>query len=494
MSLIYANDVLPKGLLEERWAASWAASAGRRSMAKKKLAIYDEDWLGMVLNKLRERFPNPDLCSYVQKFATRSPNLARAVVDAIAVCYENGVLRTLRGADEKTARAFTEVVAESGIHRLGNAINARAFLCGPTGVSPHLDQRGRLALDIVTPDRYDLEHDGDNIDAALWLHGNTWIEIGPDSWRYFSPSGELVKVVPHGAAACPLVPFVAAENVSDFWNTSLHAGLLDATLEVAVKKAHGLYVQQVSANKLTVVNGDIEDIGALQSLGEFALPLHLNAATGEAGVSVVDRSIDPTPNWGDISRIISDAVAVYGISPSEVTGFSTNNNEWGSLAIKIRSERLSKLRNKSVPWLAAAERRLWPIVCDLIRSSGHRHAKALPPGSEAADMLRVSFDAIADADEVKKRIEALEMGLSHGLGSASEFERRLRPELQPDEVQEIIDARLEEYAARNKFLATHNTPADASTAGKPLDAQQGREGGLISGEVRRSDSQQKPAA
>lgn len=462
-------------------------------MARKKLAIYNENWLGMVENKLKERFPNPELFSFVKRFATRSPNLARAVVDAVAVCYENGVLRSLRGASDQTARAFSEVVAESGIHRIGNAINARAWLAGPCGVGPHLDQRNRLALDVITPDSYDLERDGENVDAGLWLHGHTWIELGPDAWRYYTMDGELVKVVPHSVGACPLVPFVAAENLSDFWNTSLHAGLIDATLEVAVKKAHGLFVQQVSANKLTVVNGEIEDIGALQSLGEFALPLVINASRNEASVSVLDRAVDPAPNWGDISRIISDAVAVYGISPSEVTGFNTSNSEWGSLAIKIRSERIGKLRNKQVVWLAEAERRLWPLALDLLRGSTHRHAKVLPPGNEAADMLRVSFADTADADEIRKRIEAFEMGLSHGLTSATELMRRLRPELQPDEVREIIDANLEEYAARNEFLASRNAPADASTSGKPLAAQQGGEGGLISGESRRIDAQ-PPAA
>ncbi len=491
MSLIYTNDSAPLGLLKERWAASWSASAGRREMARKKLAIYNEDWLGMVQNKLKERFPNPELYSFVQRFATRSPNLARAVVDAVAVCYENGVLRSLRGASDQLTRAFSEIVAESGIHRIGNAINARAWLAGPTGVSPHLDQRIRLALDVLTPDTYDLEHDGDNVDAGLWLHGNVWIELSADGWCYYSMSGELVKAVPHSAGACPLVPFVAAENLSDFWNTSLHAGLIDATLEVAVKKAHGLYVQQVSANKTTHVAGTLEDIAGLQSLGEFALPF----VTGEdVKVNVIDRAVDPTPNWGDISRIISDAVAVYGISPSEVTGFNTSNSEWGSLAIKIRSERIGKLRNKQVVWLAEAERRLWPLACSLLRGSTHRHAKVLPPADEVAEMVRVSLADTADAGDVRKRTEAFEMGLSHGLTSATELMRRLRPELQPDEVAEIIDANLEEYAARNEFLASRNAPADASTSGKPLDAQQGRQGGLISGEVRRSDAQQSPAA
>lgn len=476
---------MPKGALE-KWSASWAASAGRRAIASRKLRLLNEDWLGLVHQKLQERFPNPELCGFVTKFATRSPNLALAVTAAIGGApYETGVLRTLRGASESVARAFADVVAETGFNRRAIAVAQRAWLAGPTGVSPALDRRNRVALDIVTPDTLDLERGGEYVDAALWLHGGTWIEVDAMAWRYYGLDGKLIREVPHSVGECPLVPFVAGETVGDFWQSAAHAGLIDGTLEAAVLKAHGTYVQQVSANKLTHIDGKLEDMAGLQNIGEFALPVVSEDGTT---INVIDRAVDPAANWGCIARTVADAVAVYGINPAEVTGHIANNSEWGSLYLKVRSERMFKLRNKQVEFVAASERKLWESVAATVRNSTHRHSKVMPPPDEIAEMLRLSFASTASNEEVEARFKALEAGLSHGLTSASEVLRRLRPELSPDEVTEIIDANLEEYAARNKFLATHNAPADASTAGKPLAEQQGRQGGLLSGLVRSTDS------
>lgn len=476
------TNLSPKGALAAKWSASWSASAGRRLIAERKLRILREDHQGLILQKLQERYPNPELYSFVSRFVTRAPNLVLAVVSAIGgVVYDNGVLRTLRGASPELARAWREIVNECGINSLASAIGQRAWLAGPTGVSPHLDRRGRLALDVITPDVLELERTGKYVDSALWLHNSsTWVEMDDQAWRYYDARGRMFKEVPHSAKECPLVPFLAGENLSDYWQSSAHSGLVDKCLEVSVLSAHGTYVQQVSANKITHIDGDIEDFASLQNLGEFALPL-----IGTGTINIEDRAVDPSPNWGMISRAISDAVSVYGISPTEVTGFNTSTSEWGSLAIKIRSERIGAQRNKQIEFIADSERRLWSVVVALLRDSEHRHAKLLPPPDEVSDMLRLSFAETADPEEIKARIAAMEAGLSHGLTSALETQMRLRRELGEDEAQEIMDERLEAYARRNAFLAHNNLPSDARLMGKPLDAQQGREGGLISGEVRR---------
>lgn len=477
------TNLSPKGALAARWSASWAASAGRRLTADRKLRILREDHQGLILQKLQERIPNPELFSFVSRFVTLAPNLVLAVVSAIGgSVYDNGVLRKLRGASPELARAFGEIVNECGINSLASAIAQRAWLAGPVGIGPHLDRRGRLALDIVTPDVLDLERTGKYVDAALWLHkSNTWIELDSEEWRYYDARGKLTRNIPHGAKECPLVPFLAGENLSDYWQTSAHSGLVGKCLEVSILNAHGTYVQQVSANKLTHIDADnVEDMAALQNIGEFALPV-----VGEADIKVIDRSVDPAPNWGMISRAIADAVSVYGISPTEVTGFNTSTSEWGSLAIKIRSERIGAQRSKQIEFIADSEQRLWPVVVGLLRKSEHRHADLLPPPDEVAEMLRLSFAETADPEEIKARIAAMEAGLSHGLTSALETQMRLRREMSEVEAQELMDERLEAYARRNAFLARNNLPSDASLMGKPLDAQQGREGGLISGEVRR---------
>src|SRR5688572_18492019 len=133
----------------------------------------------MVVDLIRDRLQNPEVASYVQKFASRSPNLLRAVVDAIAVSYQRGCRRELRGLGETAAKAFADIVAESGIDRKANGLNAKAWL-SPVIVSPHLDTRGRLALDMITSDLCDVQRDGDYLAGVLWRSGGTWIELTED--------------------------------------------------------------------------------------------------------------------------------------------------------------------------------------------------------------------------------------------------------------------------------------------------------------------------
>lgn len=441
----------------------------------------------MVKARIEARFANRQLSDDISLFATKSPNLAKAVVDAVAVPYSRGCQRELKGASEQVAKAFAEVVAESGIVKKGNGLAARAWFLGPTIVSPHIDTRDKLAVDVLTPDTFDLKMDGPYVEAVLWLAGGTWIELDATAWRYWSMEGDLEKTVAHSTGVCPAVPFIGIDNSNDFWCSSEHTGLVDASLDCAYKMAFGLYSRQVSSNKLVVVQGELKDMPAGQSLGHPALPIYTRAHPSEADVKMIDRSVPAGDHLAEIAAIIALAVSVYGLPPGEISGVA-NNNDWGNLTIAVRGERLGALRDRQVPWLKSSELELWPMVADLIRGSSHRHAKILPPGKEVRDMLKVSFPDLAQPKDVLERIQALEAGLPHGLASAEDWMLAARPELTRVEVQEEIAANLKTYADRNEALASRNAPADASQAGNTLAQHQGREGGIESGVVRNEES------
>ena len=107
----------------------WPAGAARRSAAERKLKVYAEDHLGIVRAALDAYLGGGQVAVDVKRFATRSPNLAKATTDAIAVAYRSGCARELRGAPPEQARAFADIVAESGIDRRAAGVNAR-FLEG----------------------------------------------------------------------------------------------------------------------------------------------------------------------------------------------------------------------------------------------------------------------------------------------------------------------------------------------------------------------------
>lgn len=484
-----SSDKSPAGPLADRWP-TWADGRTRRALAATKLLLYKEDHLGLVLQHISHRLGDHELISYVSKFASRSPNLFKAVVDAVAVAYSRGCQRELRGATEPVQRAFADIVAESGIDRLGNGINARAWALGPTILSPHLDVRNRLRMDVITPDACDVRLSGGYLEALLWRIGSTWIELDAEAWRYYTARGELERVVEHSAGVCPAAVFSASDNSTDWWSSTDHQGLVDASLDVGYKMALGLYYRQVSGNKLLVVKGNLEDIPPGQSLGHPALPLFLRGSPSETDVSLLDRNIPASDHLEEIAAIIALAVSVYGIPPGEISTGTSAQSGWGGLTIAVRGERLGALRDKQVPFLRASELELWPLACDLIRGSSHRHARILPPGDEAREMLRVSFPDLASAEDILHRIEAMKAGLPYGISSPADFMLASRPELTRSDVNELRASNLAEYLDSIEPLVSRNIPAEAPAAdgAQTIAQQQGAVGGQKSGQIRNEES------
>lgn len=489
----YDNSPAPRGALADRWP-EWVAGRDRRASAALKLSVYEENHLGLILQRIANRVSgDPDTAKYISRFALRSPNLTKAVTDTVAVPYRRGARRELRGVSESVAKAFTEVLTESGIDRKAEGINARGWIAGPISVSPHLDKRNRLALDTQSPDQIELRFSsmgGSEPEAALWLAGATWIELDEQAWRYYNLAGELTMTVPHAVGECPLVPFVSFDNTSDFWTRTAHSGLIDATLEVSFQLASMLYVREVSSNYLTVVNGDISKLPGGQTMGHHGVPVYTNATPQETKIEVHNRIVPAKDYLEVIGAIITTAVSDEGIPPGSVKMVGSNS-DWGNLTVAVEGSRLGTLRDKQVKWLVNSERNLWPLAIDLIRGSTHRHARILPPSDEIRDMLRVTFPDLAEPKDEIASIEAMVAGLPYGLTTPVDYIRARRPELTGAEAEEEVQKNLAVYINVIEPLVNRNVPKDAANADgyQTLPQKQGREGGIASGESRNEESE-----
>lgn len=484
------------GELAKRWP-TWAQGEPRRAAAVRKLLFYVEQHLGLVRQHIGRRIQDDNVRDLVIDFGTRVNNLVRSVVEAIAVAYSRGVRRKLQGLGEGASQAFAALVDESGIGRLGWSLNQLSWLLGPVFVGPCLVD-GRLVLDVVTPARSDVQRiDPETLRSAVWRVRRDWIELDAEGWRYFDEKGEELKYEPHAVGRVPLAIFRCdsylgfadlgdgADAEGGWWTASEHAGLVDASLEVAYKQAFGLFIRQNGSNKLTVINAALEGIPAGQTIADPMRPLVLFDPNVTNPVQVFDRTVDPSQTLGEIAAIVSAAVQRYGIPPSEIT-YENSNANWGTLSIAVRGDRLALLRDKQVPWLLRGERQLWPMVADFIRGSTHRLARQMPPGDELVDALQVSFPDLADPKDTKASIEALQAGLALGLDSATDFLMRRRPELTYEEAEAERHANIDDYAKGIEMVASRNIPADDAGRGVQSVAQiQGREGGRISGDIRR---------
>lgn len=476
------SELTLKGELADRWPG-WTAGETRRKSAGIKLGIYTEQYRPLLLDYINTVLGPGKVTEMIKKFALRSPNLLRSVTDSVAVSYQRGCARELFGLGETAADAFASIVAESGIDRLQNGINARSWLSGPVLTCAKLDSRNRLAFDVVNSDRFDIDRDGDYVDRALWYSQGTFIELTSEGWVYWNQDGEIVKMVPHSAGACPAVPFTSIDNTDDYWSSSDHAGLVDVTFFVGYKCAAGAYVSEVSSNMLTVVVTDLEKLPSGQKLGHHALPIELPMGSK---VDVHDRIVPPTHYLSEISAHIAMAISAEGIPPGSVT-MQANQGEWGNLAIAVEGSRLGVLRDRQVPHLRRHELELWPLVCQYLRGTSHKLAKKLPDASECRDALRISFPDLSSAKDALERINVLKAGLPLGITSVAEFMIASRPELTRSSSREEQQRNLKDYIDVIDPLVTRNVPADAGNGEgyQTISQQQGRDGGTASGEARR---------
>ena len=269
------------GTLGARWSG-WATSSQRRLSAGRKLAIYSEAHLPLVEAKITKMLGGGQIAADICRFAHRSPNVLKAVADAIAVAYRSGCTRSLLDASPEVARAFADIVTESGITRKAARLNAASWVAGPHFVSPYMSSRGRLALDIIGPNRLDAEMDGEDVERVLWQQGNAFVLLDAAGWTYFDAKGNETGFEGHAVGVAPVVPFVAFDGGEDWWATAAHDGLADTTITCSYKLALGLYVQQVNPKKQLVITGQLEKTPKGQVLGHPVQPVLLPEGTAQA--------------------------------------------------------------------------------------------------------------------------------------------------------------------------------------------------------------------
>lgn len=477
------------GTLGARWSG-WATSSQRRLSAGRKLAIYSEAHLSLVEAKITTMLGGGQIAADICRFATRNPNPLRAVANAVACAYRSGCTRSLLDASPEVARAFADIVTESGIARKAARLNAASWVAGPHFVSPYMSSRGRVALDIVGPGRLDAEMDGEDVVRVLWQEGDKYVLLDAAGWTYFDSKGNETGFEGHTVGVAPVVPFVSFDGGEDWWATTAHDGLAETTITCSYMLARGSYVQQVNSKPQLVISGPLEKTPKGQVLGHPVQPVLLPEGTA----SVLDLTVDPQRYLSEINSRLALAISEEGLPPGSIT-MVASNSDWGSITTSVEGPRLAVHRDKQVPWLIAAELQLWPLVADLVRGSVHKHARTIPPGDEVRDMLRVSFPDLSSGDEQLKRIQVMQAGLPYGLSSPVDVPLAARPELTRDEVDETQKANLAAYIERIKPLVERNIPGQAPDAPghQTIAQQQGREGGIASGETRAANAAQENA-
>lgn len=474
----------------------WELHKDRRAAAAVKLELYRGLYRDRVKRMVRDRVGDQDAAALVAKAVNAAHGLAGSVTDACCVVYQRGATRELRGVGPEAERAFADLVIETGFPEWSITWNQLSWFVGPIVLAPYIQPvRGkpRLGLCAMTADRTEARRTPgapDVIEAVVWQRDDgVLVMLDGEAWSYWTEDGERLDAdAPHGLDYCPAAalrsrPWIAG----DWWGALDHQGLQDATLELSFRHALALYLRQQTAVPPVVVVAPVAAVPGEQAIGGVR-PVYFNANPGEVSVKTLDRNVPVADLIAEMAGIVDAATSRYGLPSSAVT-FRNDSTNWGALSLAMTPGALALQRDAQAPWLRRSERTLWPIVADVVRASPHRHARAMPPADETDGAQRIIFPDLGDPDEQIKRLDVFERALKHGLANAVDLELQRRPEMTRAEVEELIAANLDFYAARLEELARRNVTMDPERGVQSIAELQGRLGGQTSGAVRRGDEQ-----
>lgn len=488
-----------KGPLFDTWGAEIEGGEDRRLASRARLDAYQGQFVDHVRSLIPGRVRDKESAAEISKFVTATHNLAACAVEAVNVAYRQGCRRSLKSDDAAAVRAFHDLVAESGLPAMAPNLAAISWISGPVLLLPTVQVvRGvpRLRVESVTADAFEVKRagPGDEVDAALVFRPDgSFLVVDGTRHAYYDPDGYPLAGGAfdreHGCAWCPVSIFRARRGL-DFWGAADHRELIDGTHEIAYLWALGRWVRTQTQAPLTAITGPEDKIPKLQAIGHPSRPLVLAGIPAQFDVKVLDRTTDPEKYLAEIRALAAACVQRVGLPPGAVSLVS-NSSEWGTLAVAMTPAALANQRDRAVPFLRAAEVDAWSTAAEVVRASGHPAARALPDAAAFASALRVAFPDLNDADEQAKRTAALKERLPLGLANPIHELMAQRPELSPEDAAEELQENLRNYIDVIVPLVERNAPADPGPArGVETLAQiNGRQGGQVSGEVRRAASE-----
>lgn len=451
--------------------AAWPVdplAARRKASALKRLRILQEDFRDSVLERIRETHMDPTVQQRISRFASVALNPAKDITWAVAMSYDLGVRRVLKGASEEAQLAFAALVKETEAATLAPSWNRYAFLLGPTIVVPCV-KKGRIALELLRPDVVDIRQDPDDPlgapAAAVWAaHGGdaAFVALDGDAWTYCNEQGRVIRTSRHGLGFFPGAVFRLDHPTDGWWPRTYQERLVDATVTIAATYAVMQWVRKSQNKKLLIVTGETGDIPRGQLLDpELALTVESrqqNATT----VGVEDFNTSPENFLAEIRFTLENVIESVGIPQSAVT-YDVAPDGGGFMAASFKKERLGHLREAQTPFLDRGEHRLWPATVAIAQAAGHPLGSKLPPPDEVAEMFSAEWPRLKTIDDPLQREQLYREQLKRGGVSPIDMLQEDHPELTRAECQQLMRANLGDYAALATELAERNLVLDLSS-------------------------------
>ena len=463
--------------------ATWKVSdseKARKTSASERLKIYQEDFKDVILKKIDAAYTNQTVRDRVTKFISVALNPAKDITNAVAMCYDNGVRRILKGGDEKTELSFNKLIEQSEAATKAPIWNKFAFLLGPTFVIPTI-RKNKLKFDIITPDVCDIKLDPeDPLDlpsAMVWntADGN-YSMLDKEAWYYLNDEGKNIREPQyHNIGRVPCGLFRLDEPINSWWPRKYQERLIDGTLEVAFTYTVLKWIRKSQDKKILSVIGDSDNIPKGQMLDpEYSFTIKADPQAVQ--VQVIDFDTSPENCLNTIRYVMESIIEAYGIPQSAVN--YDLQKDGGNAAITIKKEKLGGLRTGQIPYLNRGEKQLWGSSVALLRAANHPLGSSLPPPDEIEEMLELQWPRLRVVDNPTEREQLYQMQIKRGGVSPIDMLQEDYPNLTREECEKKMYDNIDDWAKVATILAERNLSVDMEKGIMTSAEVNGKLGGL----------------
>lgn len=433
----------------------------------------------LIRESIGELQKHPDIARLIQEHISTCNNPAQDVIRDICTVYKKAVIRRLSGVSEPTLSAFRRIVKESKIDALGPRINRDAYFIGPVAVTPRL-HRSRLRLEVIQPQSLEVVHDeldplGHPVAIAFALSDAADAGTGADlcvidgtSRRYFrrhEASQELTEIPrlreDHNLGYCPvaILRFDVPEDVGDWHDAFRHKRLEDGAIDVGRISAHRDYVRRVQNRIILAIAGDLSSLAQRQTISDPELPLVFplgkeQDANTSIDISALAFSQDPE----HFQKDIRDKVEAMARSTGVPHIVNSSDHAWG---VQWDWSALTELRQEQIAFCREFEYDLWVTCADYARVMRHPVHTDLPTQDEILSGLMLEFGRLSrrSADPKEER-EWNDWALSKGVKSFLDVLRDEFPNLDNEQLRDILNANIDENTSFWDALAKRNATLD----------------------------------
>ena len=441
----------------------------RKAVANDRLAIYHDDWDGILETILSSQF-HPTNYSKIRLLKNTSQNILRKVVDDVSVVYKVAPTR-----DYGENPVMDEIYGYLDIDEFMKQVNQYAFLCKDLLLRVGWDaELKKITLDINTPANtsiiqrdnypqqaaavyYEIEYIDDQFKVEkryiFWSDfehfvfvekeiskggGVTFLAEAPaeDNPNMENPYGKLPFVVLH------MKPLPGM-----FWNTSSGNDLVQCTTTTGFKRTMVDYLFKHASFKQPVITADDADKIPKDLLMD---PLTAWGLTGNATATLLDFSAAFDELDRKIQSDINSVLATYGLS---VDMFTISPNEASGKALQVKNRGLQEIREAQLPVFRRVEQELFELI-KLVYNTYNKNG--IPKELE----FKIDFAELeAYQDPMEERKQA-QWDVEKGIMSPAQFYMAFNPDI-TDEAE--AEKKLSENLAKYKEMKNQGFSFDQFT-------------------------------